>query len=115
MMKIPRLSGLLCTLCFLASCSNSPSRLELALQLAGDNRAELERVLNHYAENKADSLKYRAARFLIENMPRHYTFSRENVKLYYEAIAPLIKVANAHTLDSIKKLPKNSRFHFLIE
>ena len=79
MMKIPRLSGLLCTLCFLASCSNSPSRLELALQLAGDNRAELERVLNHYAENKADSLKYRAARFLIENMPLHYGYAGPGV------------------------------------
>lgn len=79
MMKIPRLSGLLCTLCFLASCSSSPSRLELALQLAGDNRAELERVLNHYAENKADSLKYRAARFLIENMPLHYGYAGPGV------------------------------------
>ena len=112
-MKIPRLSGLLCTLCFLASCSSSPSRLELALQLAGDNRAELERVLNHYAENEADSLKYRAARFLIENMPQHYTFAGEEVKLYYEAIAPLIKVANAHTLDSIKSCLKTAGSTFL--
>jgi len=41
-------------------------RLEYALQLAGKNRPELEKVLARY---KNDSLKYRAAVFLIENMP----------------------------------------------
>lgn len=54
-----------------ASCGLShPDRLETALELAGDNRAELEQVLRHYA---GDSLKREAARFLIENMPYHYS------------------------------------------
>ena len=54
-----------------ASCGLShPDRLETALELAGDNRAELEQVLRHYAD---DSLKREAARFLIENMPYHYS------------------------------------------
>lgn len=43
-------------------------RLERALSLAGDNRVELEKVLNRYSSPPSDSLKYRAARFLIENM-----------------------------------------------
>lgn len=42
------------------------NKLEYALKLAGKNRAELEKVLTHY---KNDSLKHRAAVFLIENMP----------------------------------------------
>ena len=45
------------------------TNLETALIQAGDNRAELEKVLNHYA---VDSLKYKAACFLIENMPSLY-------------------------------------------
>ncbi len=47
-------------------------RLEEALQFAGDNRAQLERVLTHYA---GDSLKLRAARYLVENMPGHYSYA----------------------------------------
>ncbi|MDR1583356.1 MAG: hypothetical protein LBS55_08900 [Prevotellaceae bacterium] len=45
----------------LIACSTTPSQLEHALQLAGDNRAELEKTLAHYSANPADSLKYRAA------------------------------------------------------
>jgi hypothetical protein len=58
-----------------AACSRQPSRLEQALELAGDNRAELEKVLAHYSAKSADRLKYRAACFLIENMPLHYSYS----------------------------------------
>jgi len=47
--------------------------LENALKLAGENRHELEKVLYHYSQNPSDSLKLRAATFLIENMPGHYT------------------------------------------
>ena len=47
--------------------------LEVALQSAENNRKELEKVLCHYQKNPADSLKYKAACFLIENMP-FYTY-----------------------------------------
>lgn len=53
---------------FSVSCTPDRQRLDAALEAAGDNRAELEKVLRHY---KGDTLKYRAARFLIENMPYH--------------------------------------------
>ena len=56
----------------LYSCHTSPTRLEQALQLAGDNKTELQKVLNHYAN---DSLKLKAAIFLIENMPGHYSLN----------------------------------------
>jgi hypothetical protein len=56
----------------LASCTGK-LRLNQALESAGENRSELGKVLNHYSQSPADSLKYRAACFLIENMPGHYS------------------------------------------
>ena len=37
--------------------------------MSGKNRGELEKALKHYSKNAADSLKLRAAEFLILNMP----------------------------------------------
>lgn len=48
--------------------------LETVLQVAGENRQELEKVLHYYRINLPDSLKYKAANFLIENIP-FYTYS----------------------------------------
>lgn len=59
----------------LSSCHN---QLDNALKLAGDNREELEKVLNHFKEDP-DTLKYSAAKFLIENMPYHYTLKGKSV------------------------------------
>lgn len=57
---------------FLACSQNQEEvMLEQALQFAGPNRSELEKVLEHYAD---DSLKLEAAKFLIRNMPRHYSY-----------------------------------------
>lgn len=72
-----------CLVClFLGACYNG--KLERALSLSGDNRTELEKVLTHYKE---DDLKYRAACFLIENMPGHSRYDSLAVKQlqpYYE-------------------------------
>jgi len=61
-------------LAFTQSCITAkiqwPNGVEKALELAGGNRAELEKVLIHYMET-GDSLKQKAAEFLIENMPDH--------------------------------------------
>lgn len=60
------------TITMLASCTlfDTDTQLEDALAMAGENRSELEKVLDHY-EN--DSLKLEAAKFLISNMPGHYS------------------------------------------
>lgn len=50
---------------------SASSPLETALCLAEENKAELEKVLRRYKNSTADSLKYKAACFLIENMPYH--------------------------------------------
>lgn len=55
---------------FLLSGCSKLDNIERILELSGDNRSELETVLNHFKENK---FKYDAACFLIENMEsKHY-------------------------------------------
>lgn len=56
-------------LCCLACRSPEEKQLETALQLAGENRNELEKALGYYDPASGDSLKYKAVRFLIRNMP----------------------------------------------
>lgn len=55
------------------SCSQSTRNpLEDVFALAGKNRRELKRVIKHYGTDPADSLKLKAAEFLILNMPGKY-------------------------------------------
>lgn len=56
--------------------------LEAALQQAGENRAELEKVLSYYKASAADSLKYKAACFLIENMPSYTYYKGKQLDQY---------------------------------
>ena len=58
------------------------SMLENALQQAGENRTELEKVLSYYQMDPADSLKYKAACFLIENMPFYTYYKGERLDQY---------------------------------
>ncbi len=61
---------------FILGCSHKKNTsLEEVLKLAGKNRHELERVINHYKTAPEDSLKLKAAEFLILNMPGKYTES----------------------------------------
>jgi hypothetical protein len=72
----------------LSACSTRFSpEIEAVLQQAGGNRAELEKVLKYYGKTPADSLKLRAAEFLIVNMPGKYSE-------YYDA--PWNDVATVH-------------------
>lgn len=59
---------------FSLSCSNDKDRkgIEFALVQAGDNREELEYVLDYYGKSPGDSLKLQAAKLLIVNMPYYY-------------------------------------------
>ena len=62
-------------------------KLEHALQLAGNNRSELERVLEHY---QGDSLRLEAAKFLIRNMPGHGSYAGKTIERYYAEAAPVL-------------------------
>ena len=75
-------------LLFVVACSPKQDKiadssyLEVALRRAGENRTELEKVLRRYRLHPADSLKYRAACFLIENMPS-YTYYKGELLDHY--------------------------------
>lgn len=73
-------------------------RLEKALNLAGENRNELIKVLDYY---KHAPLKYKAAVFLIENM---VGLSNTNYKidLYYPVIDSMIKINTSDYERSVK-------------
>lgn len=78
--------GVLCVSCALCSCSdNGERRMKKALEMAGTNRAELEKVMEHY---RGDSLKLRAARFLIENMQYHFSINERFVSGKGESYYP---------------------------
>ena len=89
-----------------SSCVNRQSYLENALRLAGKNRAELEKALTHYRQHTEDSLKYKAAVFLIENMPGHYSYRGEAVNQYYSEINKLFKAdsSSSATISRINNL-----------
>lgn len=75
-------------LLLLAACQSADDkRLEQALELAGDNRPELEKVLEHYQH---DSLRLAAAKFLIRNMPGHGSYTGEAIEAYYAEVAPIL-------------------------
>lgn len=75
------LIGIISILSLFSSCH---SRLHDALEAAGENREEMEQVLAYF-KNDSDTLKYSAAKFLIENMPYHYTYVGKEMEQYNAA------------------------------
>lgn len=78
----------------LLTCSSSKTdemlQLEYALKFADKNRPELEKVLGYYSQKPTDSLKYKAACFLIRNMPNYYSYyspGNDSIKKLFQAIA----------------------------
>lgn len=92
---------------FFISCEEH-TPLENVLKLAGENRNQLEKVLEHY---KHDTLKSKAAVFLIENLPGHYSFSDT---LFYnkycdeiDSLANLYNFPHHHRRDSLYNIIRN--------
>lgn len=71
--------AIISTVLLLVACGKQGEQLELALKAAGDNREELQKVLNRY---KCDNEKYKAACFLIENMVFYGSYEGEALELY---------------------------------
>lgn len=74
--------------------NNSAVSIKQVLSHSGNNRAELEKVLEHY---KNDSLKLDAAKFLITNMPGSYSLNDKTIdicKPYYNYYDTLAKAYN---------------------
>jgi hypothetical protein len=88
------------------TCKNAPDDLEIALNLAGNNRNELEKVLQHYQQHPADSLKYKAAVFLIENMPYYYSYRNKTLEHYQKELYPTAIKRDCTGEDAVKMLER---------
>lgn len=96
----------------LIGCTNQGKYLDHSLRQAGNNRPELERVLEHYADNPE---KLAAAHFLIENMPAHYSYADSSAIHEYYSIALNVLQSDLSPVaqrDSLYNLT-NSRFYGL--
>ena len=82
-----------------------PKGVLSSLEKAGENKMELIKVLDHYKKYPQDSLKYRAACFLISNMKGHFSSKRiesypDLVKESFKKIDSLTKVIFFHEADT---------------
>ncbi|MCM1032070.1 MAG: hypothetical protein NC410_11590 [Oscillibacter sp.] len=87
------------------SCRSTPTRIENVLEQSGDNRHELEEVLHYFSFHAEDSLKYKAAVFLIENMPGHYTLESSFVNRFREELPDNYPDYPYHWYKTIQSLP----------
>lgn len=71
----------------LMACNNP---LKEALELAGDNQAELVKVLDHFKQDRC-VVKYNAACFIIENLPGNYSADTSHLA----ANRPYIRIADS--------------------
>ncbi|MCQ2056918.1 MAG: hypothetical protein MJY75_01775 [Bacteroidaceae bacterium] len=89
------------------ACSKEDSYLKSALRAAGDNRHELELVLQHYQNADRDKQKLEAACFLISNMPAHYSYSNPVMDDFYSKASAILGNGSLTAMeqrDSIKRL-----------
>lgn len=77
------------TVAFFAGCKMHPG-VEYTLRQAESNKSELESVLFHYSETDFNPDKLKAAEFLIENMPAHYSYAGQEIYQYYEYAAHIL-------------------------
>ena len=77
--------------------------MKYALESAGPNRNELEYVLDYY---KDEPEKYKAALFLIENMPGHYSYLGDAIDDYYTDAIDIMRssLSPVEQRDSLLKL-----------
>lgn len=86
----------------LTSCDDS---LRRALEYAGDNRHELERVLEYY-ENAGDPQKLAAAEYLIANMPGHKSMTGDYERYYEECDIVISHIDGQNALDSLEAVSR---------
>ena len=87
--NIKKIIPFICSIILLTNCQNENRQLNDALTLARQNRAELETVLEHY---KNDSLKLKAAQYLIANMPGHFSYDNPRIEQYYNSVDSILEL-----------------------
>ena len=98
-MRVNKTYAILAAILLCMACDRLPER---ALQQAGENREELEKVLAHFKHDH-DPLKYRAAKFLIGNMPYHYTYEGHAIDAYDSIYLSMADRAVQERADFFKK------------
>lgn len=91
------------TLLLSACRSEADKQVEMALNLAGSNRNELEKVLDHY---KNEPEKLAAARFLIMNMPGHSGVNLSSVEKLQSVYTKHSEISQKHNWDRSSKWQK---------
>lgn len=97
-------------LVLVTACSKENTYLKSALRAAGDNRHELELVLEHYRNIDPDEQKLEAASFLISNMPAHYSYSDKLMEQFNDCALSVLEnkdLSVSEQRDSIKCLYYN--------
>lgn len=85
-------SATIVSLVIFLSCSDESRQIRYAMRLAGDNKSELKAVLRHYSTEDKDPEKLKAAKYLIANMPAHYSYAdTAMVNKYYVTALPILK------------------------
>lgn len=82
-MKITIKMSLFVILLSIVSCSDDP--VKQVLRMADNNRIELQKVLDHY-QHLGDNEKYKAARYLIGNIPGHFSYDTSDLYIYRPVI-----------------------------
>ncbi|MBN1181177.1 MAG: transglutaminase domain-containing protein [Bacteroidales bacterium] len=86
------------------SCTYVPIEVRKVLKRASSNRAELQAVINHY-QSPCDSLKLKAAFFLISNMEDKYSVSSDILDEYYKILTEVNTLKrNSISNDSLNKI-----------
>lgn len=97
---------LIVLICLLSACQNIPPEVEKALTLSGSNKKELQKVIEYYQEPK-DSLKLKAAYFLIKNMSNKYSIVGEGLEKL-NTIFPAIEKARKQNI--VERDPNSDKY-----
>ena len=94
-------------LILLSGCNRENKYLRYALKAAGSNRSQLEAVLEHYKTVDPDPEKLEAAKYLISNMPAHYSYvDTAAANEYYQTALKIL------TSDESKDWDRDIRKHW---
>lgn len=80
----------------LCSCNRPPQDVRMILNVAGDNRPELEKVIDHYKAS-GNKEKLKAAYFLIGNMDDKFALDGDAVRKYY----PIFDILDSLTQNKV--------------
>ncbi len=75
----------------IVGCTTYPDSLKSNFKQAGKNQSELKKVIRHYSTHKADSVKKKAAIFLIQNMDAHESYKSNAWDSYQADLNDLFK------------------------